>query len=243
MGGRAVHARGGRREAYAPVRDLAEETISPGDPLALAGWYLGRCGLTELYAADLDAILDRRQSEGPNDSILARLSGLAPLWLDAGVSSSDRAGRAITLGASQVVVGLETLPDFATLVDICDHVGGHRVALSLDLRRGRPVVSPESNIPDASATLLARKAADAGVGAIIVIDLARVGTSSGLDIELIRRVRESISIQLLAGGGVRGPEDLRRLAEAGCDGALVASALHSGRVAPGFVLPEPMPEG
>ena len=35
---------------------------------------------------------------------------------------------------------------------------------------------------------------------------------------------------LLAGGGVAGMEDLRRLAGAGCDGALVATALHSGRI-------------
>jgi phosphoribosylformimino-5-aminoimidazole carboxamide ribotide isomerase len=59
-----------------------------------------------------------------------------------------------------------------------------------------------------------------------VIDLARVGTRIGLDVELLARVREAApGLTLLAGGGVRGAEDLEKLAGAGCDGALVATAL------------------
>jgi uncharacterized protein related to proFAR isomerase len=37
---------------------------------------------------------------------------------------------------------------------------------------------------------------------------------------------------VLAGGGVRGPDDLSALAAAGCDGALIATALHTGAVDP-----------
>jgi len=78
---------------------------------------------------------------------------------------------------------------------------------------------------------VAARARDAGAGAVIVIDLARVGTGRGLDLELIARVREAAPEPiLLAGGGVRGLDDLTRLADAGCDGALVATALHDGRI-------------
>jgi len=64
-----------------------------------------------------------------------------------------------------------------------------------------------------------------------VIDLARVGTGAGLDFGLIARVRDAVpGLTLLAGGGVRGLEDCARLADTGCDGALVATALHDGRL-------------
>ena len=80
---------------------------------------------------------------------------------------------------------------------------------------------------------MAERAAQAGAGAVIVLDLARVGTGTGLDLALIGRVRDAVpGVTLLAGGGVRGPEDLARLADAGCDGALVATALHDGRLGP-----------
>lgn len=228
LAGRAVHARGGIRERYAPVREVAGTVIDGGDPLALARAYVDRFGLPELYAADLDAIMQ----EPPQDAIVASLASLgAPLWLDAGVTSAEGARHILGLGATQAVVGLETLASFDALAAICTAVGGEHVAFSLDLRGGAPV-APRLGITPAEPThLLAARAADAGVSAVIVIDLARVGTGTGLDVDLTARVRSAApSLILLAGGGVRGPDDLTRLADAGCDGALVASALHDGRI-------------
>ena len=58
-----------------------------------------------------------------------------------------------------------------------------------------------------------------------------MGTGSGLDLALIARVRETTpGLTLVAGGGIGGLEDLVRLADSGCDGALVATALHDGRL-------------
>ena len=225
---RAVHARAGQRETYQPVRSVAGTPIGSGDALALARAYVGRLGLTELYAADLDAIMGR----APQDTLVARVAAVGvPLWLDAGVSSADRAQHALALGASRAVVGLETLPSYAALAGICAAVGGDNVAFSLDLRDGEPVVARGGISPGEPAHLVAARARDAGAGTVIMIDLARVGTRSGLDLELVARVREAApGLVLLAGGGVRGLDDLARLSDAGCDGALVATALHDGRI-------------
>lgn len=245
LGGRAVHAVAGQRERYRPVPTVADFPIEPGDALALARAYVHRLGVAELYAADLDAILGRSApSAAPlddrvgasagrtsQDPIVVALAAVgAPLWLDAGVASVDHAHHALGLGAAHVVVGLETLPSYDLLGEVCAAVGGDRVALSLDLRDGEPVVT--SGMPSGEpADLVAARAVDAGAGTIIVIDLARVGTGAGLDLALIARVREAApGLTLLAGGGVRGLEDLARLADVGCNGALVATALHEGRL-------------
>jgi phosphoribosylformimino-5-aminoimidazole carboxamide ribotide isomerase len=73
-------------------------------------------------------------------------------------------------------------------------------------------------------------AVDAGVETVIALDLARVGTGSGVDLDLIAAVRRVMPphVTVLAGGGVRGWGDLEQLAAVGCDGALVATALHTG---------------
>jgi phosphoribosylformimino-5-aminoimidazole carboxamide ribotide isomerase len=230
LGGRAVHARAGRRDSYQLVRAVAGLPIESGDALALARAYVDRLGVTELYAADLEAIL----GGASQDALVAAVAALGvPLWLDAGVSSTQRARHSLDLGAARVVVGLETLASYEALGEICAALdGGGRVAFSLDLRDGEPVVAPSGDIPlREPAHVVASRAAKAGVGAVIVLDLARVGTGAGLDFALIARVRESAPGQmLLAGGGVRGYEDLARLADAGCDGALVATALHDGRL-------------
>jgi phosphoribosylformimino-5-aminoimidazole carboxamide ribotide isomerase len=224
-----VHARGGERNRYAPVQNAAGWPIDPGNARTLAEVYTDVLGISEIYAADLDAILTQQ----PQDEVTRSLSSMsAPLWLDAGVRSVDDARRAIDVGASRVVVGLETLPSFEVLSAICAAVGSERVAFSLDLRDGQPIATNDASVDGArSPEEIAGMAAISGSGTLIAIDLARVGTSRGLDVDLLRRIHSAApGLKLIAGGGIREWDDLVRLASAGCHGALIATALHSGRI-------------
>jgi len=235
--GQAVHARAGMRGSYAPVPQAGGAAID-GDATALARVYVEQLGVSELYVADLDAIT----KEAPAHAVIHALASLgAPLWLDAGVSSVQLAHDARAAGATFVIVGLETLASFDALDDICAAVGGSRVAFSLDVRDGKPItlaaaLSPRQGVPYHAAQQMpvediARRAADAGIAALAVIDLVRVGMGGGPALETIERVRTAApDLILVAGGGVRGPDDLARLADSGCDGALVATALQNGRL-------------
>jgi phosphoribosylformimino-5-aminoimidazole carboxamide ribotide isomerase len=81
------------------------------------------------------------------------------------------------------------------------------------------------------ALSLASQAMEAGVSTLVVLDLARIGTGCGADLVLIEALRKGFPEgRLLAGGGVRTRRDLDRMRDAGCDGALVASAIHAGTI-------------
>jgi len=176
--------------------------------------------------ADLDAI-DRRLPTNADLHALASVG--APVWLDAGITSVSDARRALSCGASRLIVGLETLPSFEVLESICQSAGG-RVVFSLDLRDGMPV-TPARGVRQASPEELAVRAAAAGAGAVIVLDLARVGSGSGIDLEMLARIRSSVlTVPVYAGGGVRNVEDIRQVQRAGCAGVLVASALLDGLI-------------
>jgi phosphoribosylformimino-5-aminoimidazole carboxamide ribotide isomerase len=133
-----------------------------------------------------------------------------------------------------VIVGLETLPSFDVLSDICAAVGGDRVAFSLDLRDGQPIVTNGARTRvrgTRGSEEIASLAAISGASTLIVIDLARVGTGRGIDVDLLTRIRSATpGPRLVAGGGVRGWEDLVQVAKAGCNAALVATALHTGAI-------------
>jgi phosphoribosylformimino-5-aminoimidazole carboxamide ribotide isomerase len=228
-GGRAVHARAGARDRYTAVQNAAGWPIDPGNVRTLAEIYIDVLGISEFYAADLDAILDRQ----PQDDVTKDLASMsASLWLDAGVRSVHDAQRAVSLGATRVIVGLETLPSFDVLAQISDAIGSDRVVFSLDLRDGEPVVANGVQLPRALyPENIAQAAASSGAGTVIVIDLARVGTGKGLDVDLLKEIRAAApAVNLVAGGGVHGWDDLVSLAKAGCSGALVATALHNGRI-------------
>jgi len=225
--GRAVHARGGHRDHYAPVTRVGERVIEPGDALALADAYHDLLGIDELYIADLDAITSRR----PQFDVVAGLSRRASVWLDAGIRRADDAHRAIDAGAARVIAGLETLESFEALAAIADAIGGERTVFSLDLRDGRPLCPPHLLAAATSIDAVARSAREAGTTTMILLDVARVGSGAGIDAGAIRDIRAGApDVSLLAGGGLRGLDDVQQAAALGCAGVLVATALQDGRM-------------
>jgi phosphoribosylformimino-5-aminoimidazole carboxamide ribotide isomerase len=113
-------------------------------------------------------------------------------------------------------------------------LGEEQVVFSVDLRLGSPILHPAMQDamgaqPDALS--LAAQAVDAGVASLLLLDLARIGTGCGADLGLIEELRRRFpDLRLLAGGGVLARRDLDRMRDAGCDGALVASAIHAGTI-------------
>jgi phosphoribosylformimino-5-aminoimidazole carboxamide ribotide isomerase len=207
--GAAVHAVRGERERYRPI----------GDPLAIAR----RFALEELYLADLDAIT----GAGENDAVIRALAREARVMVDAGVSEPDRAQALLELGVHRVVVGTETLADANALEHLLP-----AAIVSVDLRDGR-TLSPDprlASLPAREAVAeLGRASAWAGLHEVIVLDLARVGSGAGPDVETIAELHAAFpDLELLAGGGVRDAADMRALADAGAAGALVGTALHRG---------------
>lgn len=226
--GLAVHAQGGARAHYGPVRALAGRNIAVGDAALIARWYFETLGLREIYIADLDAL----RGLPPQRSLIKKLASLgAGVWLDAAIASVAAAGAAIDDGVGQVVVGLETLPSFAVLQEICAAFGTPNVVFSLDLRRGEPMFARGAPHRGQTVEQLAAAAVQAGAGSVIVLDVARAGMRRGVDVGLLRRIRAAVpEAQLVVAGGVRGLSDLATAASAGCDAALVATALYDGRI-------------
>jgi phosphoribosylformimino-5-aminoimidazole carboxamide ribotide isomerase len=149
------------------------------------------------------------------------------------VATADRARETVADGAAWVVVGLETLPSLAVLAAIVRALGRERVVFSLDLREGRPLALPSIGQPLHPRELVDRAVA-AGAGTVLVLDLARIGTGAGADLRLVEAIRRAHQdVAVWVGGGVAGLDDLERLAAAGCDAALVATALHGGGLTPG----------
>lgn len=226
-GGEAVHGAGGIRTRYEPVKSAISPSL--GDALALAQAYVTVLGTSEMYVADLDAIEGGTVQYGMH----VRLSRVTRCWIDAGLRSEDDAFALIDAGADRVVVALETMTGFELLRAIVKRLGADRVVFSLDLRDGAPLTSVDL-LCAMSPRELARRAVDAGAETVIVLDLARVGSSAGADEELMREMRAALpGVNLIAGGGVRDQSDLDRLAAAGANGALVATAVHRGVIGRG----------
>jgi phosphoribosylformimino-5-aminoimidazole carboxamide ribotide isomerase len=224
-GGHVVHAVGGRRDEYRPIRSSLVASSRPED---VARAFRDRLGLDDLYVADLDGIAGRE----PAWDTYRTLAGMdLNLMVDAGVRDVATARAVRAAGVTAVVVGLETIGGPWRLREIVGQSCAHAVWLSLDLKNGQPLGRVE-RWPEATPDGIVAEAIRIGVTQIIVLDLARVGERAGTGTEelcrrLIARHRE---IQLVAGGGIRDATDLNRLQAHGLAGALVATAIHEGRL-------------
>lgn len=229
--GIAVQARAGDRARYRPGPSVLTSGV-PGNPLALVQAYRDLLGACECYVADLDAI----QGGAVQREVLRDLAGAAApcvLSLDAGIHDAQGALDLLSLGAARVIVGLETLRGFGDLSAIVSAAGAERVAFSLDLRNGRPVLHPDHAgiLAGADPVMLADRAVQSGVRSLVVLDVGRVGTGGGADLSLLAELRRRFpSERLLAGGGVGTRHHLDLIRDTGCDGVLVATALHTGRI-------------
>jgi phosphoribosylformimino-5-aminoimidazole carboxamide ribotide isomerase len=208
--------------------------VLSSDPTPTAiGAAFKQLGFDECYVADLDAIAGAEPVWSIYDQLGQR--GLA-LWIDAGLTDVVRAEEMVTFGAGGVpmagiVAGLESLSGPALLGELLRIVGPERLVFSLDLKHGRPLTGAIV-WRERCALDIAFDAIALAVRRLIVLDLSSVGMREGLRVlPLCRQLRDAFpELEITSGGGVRNFDDLTALRQAGCDAALVASALHDGRL-------------
>jgi phosphoribosylformimino-5-aminoimidazole carboxamide ribotide isomerase len=208
IAGVVVRAKLGDRDAYRPI---ATPLAATPDPVDVVAGLLRLAPFPTLYVADLDAIRGR----GDNFAALRRLRAAFPalaLWIDNG--AADAAAVAATRGYGAPVLGSESQRDPALVAATPD------APLSLDFRGDVFQGPPE---------LLAKP--ELWPEQLIVMTLGRVGSDAGPDLDRLAAIRAVAGgRRLYAAGGVRNGSDLKALKGAGAAGALVASALHEGRL-------------
>jgi phosphoribosylformimino-5-aminoimidazole carboxamide ribotide isomerase len=159
---------------------------------------------------------------------IAAQTGLK-LMVDAGITGIERTQTLLDSGVSKVVVGTETLQRKGFVKEAVERFGSQRVILSLDLK-GEKVMVKQGFDGCVTPLYLLREFKKMGVEQVIVLDLARVGSSEGVNVGFLKSVIAEIGVDIYVGGGVRDINDLVELQKIGVSGALVATALHNGKI-------------
>ena len=223
LNGIVVHAVRGIRKEYQPLQSVLTKSV---EPLEVALTFK-TIGFSDLYLADLDAIIDC----STNFSIIKNISDETDieLMVDAGVTSIERAQKLLDSGVSKLIIGTETLQKSSFVSDAVRLFGTERVVVSLDLKGSKICVQLGFDGCSDPMCLL-RQFKEMGVSQMIVLDLLRVGSGEGVNVDFLKKVIEEVGIDVYVGGGVRGIHDLVELRNLGVSGALVATALHTGKI-------------
>lgn len=214
LGGRVVQALRGERNRYQPINSPLCASQQAAD---IAHAYLELYPFGQLYLADLDAIQGRGSNAAAIHTLRTRLPQLE-LWLDGGIRTPQDLRHVEALGC-RAVIGSESLrhvDDYHALREAATI----EPLLSLDF--------PASGFLGPAELLLKPQS---WPSAILCMTLTRVGSLAGPDLAQLAGVRALAGERrVYAAGGIRNAADIGHLQAAGIHGALIASALHQGRI-------------
>ena len=220
MSGQAVRLRQGRAE---------EKTVYSDDPVAVAREWEARGG-DWLHIVDLDAAFSGKQT---NLEMVSRMAGAVriPVQMGGGVRNEDSIERALAAGVSRVVIGTRAAAGDDFVERAVSRFGGDRIAVGIDARDGMVAVKGWTETTGVSALDLGRRAAAAGVAAIIYTDIATDGMLQGPNLAATSEMVQSVSAGIIASGGVSSAADLASLARIeGLAGAIIGRALFDGLI-------------
>lgn len=219
LGGKCVRLRQGDYDAV---------TVFDEDPVAMARrWQTA--GAQALHVVDLDGARAGSPAQLEIASAIAHETGL-PVQLGGGLRTVEDVERAFAAGMERVILGTAAVRDAATLAT-CLARWDERIVVSLDARGDAVTVAGWLESADESLTDAAVRMVHAGVWTLIVTDVERDGTLAGSPSPRLLRLRAQLpQVALVAAGGIANIEDVRRLARAEIDGAILGRALYAGTI-------------
>ena len=153
-----------------------------------------------------------------------------PVQVGGGVRTLADVRRWLEAGVSRVILGTAAV-EHPDLVRQAAAAFPEQGAVAIDMRHGKVAVAGWVQTSDLEPTDLARRFEDAGVAALIVTDIGRDGTLTGVNVEAAGAVADAIAIPVIASGGVAGVGDIERLRRrkgAPIAGAVLGKALYTG---------------
>ncbi len=221
----AIDIRGGRcvRLTYG---DYDQETVYDDDPAAMAREWESQ-GATRLHVVDLDGA---REGHPVNRAEVAAIceAVAVPVEVSGGLRTLEDIEAAAGLGAKRIQLGSAAVrnPD---LVNLAVERFPGMIVVAVDTRAGEALTEGWIEGSGANALTLAREMVERGAPRIMVTDVGRDGALEGPNVALAAEFAAALPVPVVAAGGVTTADDLRALAETGCEGAIVGKALYERR--------------
>ena len=210
--------------------DMARATVFNRDPAKQARLFETQ-GFEYLHLVDLDgAFAGRPVNAAAVERILETVS--VPVQLGGGIRDLATVEGWFAKGVTRVIIGTAAVRDPA-FVKQAARKFPKKVAVGLDARDGKVSVQGWAETSELSALDIACRFEDSGVAAIVYTDIARDGLLQGLNLDATIALADTISIPVIASGGLASIGDIKTLLSPRAkklEGAIAGRALYDGRL-------------
>jgi len=217
LGGRCVQLVQGKRESATVF----------GDPLACAKRWLDQ-GADALHVVNLDGAFG---SSGKNVELITDLvkkTGVE-IELGGGIRSVEDAARWIQTGVTRVIISTLAIKEPECIRTLADEYGGERIMAGVDAKGGQIAVHGWQ-VTAGDYLDWAQRFESLGAGSLLYTNVDVEGLQQGVHFGPVRCLIDHVHIPVVVAGGVSARSDIACLRDAGAFGAVLGSALYSGKI-------------
>ena len=205
--------------------------IDAGDPVKQAKFYSDN-GADEITFLDITATHERREAMV---DIIERTANecLVPLTVGGGIRNIDDMKMFLSVGADKVSVNSSAIKDPKIITKGALKFGNQCIVVAIDAKKKgnswEVYVNGGRISTGIDAIQWAKKVEKLGAGEILLTSMDRDGTKSGFDLNLTKEVSSSVSIPVIAAGGIGEINHfVDGVKKGGASALLAASVFHFG---------------
>ena len=204
--------------------DYSAMTVYSDDPLSVARAF-ERSGAEYLHTVDLEGA---RTGLTPNMDVVRSFAEQTGLFVQVGggIRSMEVIDRYIGAGVGRVVLGTAAVTDEALLRRAVDKYAD-KIAVGADIKDGRVAIKGWVESSEYTCESFLARMQSLGVRTVVCTDVSRDGAMRGPNVELYRSLSR-LGVDVIASGGVSGPQDVASLRGAGVYGAIIGKAYYTG---------------
>lgn len=209
--------------------DYQQKKVYNEDPLEVAQQFED-AGLTRLHLVDLDGA---KASRIINHKVLERLASSTGLHIDfgGGLKSDEDIRIAFDSGAHQITGGTVAVKKPELFEGWLQKHGSERIILGSDVKDGLVAVSGWQEKSKLALFPFLEDYLKKGIRYTICTDVSKDGLLKGSALGLYQEIRETFpDLKLIASGGVTSMEEVEKLAEIGCFGAIIGKAIYEKKI-------------
>lgn len=220
--GQCVRLRQGRME---------DTTVFANNPVDMAQRWV-EAGARRLHLVDLNGAFEGKPVNGEVVRAVAMRFPEVPVQIGGGIRDAATVEAYLDAGVKYCIIGTKAVQEPQFVIDLCKQFSGH-IIVGIDAKSGMVATDGWAEVSSVAAVELAKQFEQAGVSAIVYTDIARDGMMKGVNVEETAHLAESISIPVIASGGITNMDDIKALCTVeskGIMGAILGRSIYEGTI-------------
>lgn len=196
-----------------------------GDSILALGKQFEAQGAQYLHLVDLDGA---KEGKLMNQQIICEVAQALsiPVEVGGGIRNMETADYYLQHGISRIILGTSAIENEAFLKEALS-VYGERIAVGLDCKNGFVCTRGWLNDSQIDYIKFAKHLDKLGVKTIIFTDIATDGTLEGPNLTMLKHLKQEISANIIASGGIKDLSHIRALKELQLYGAISGKAMYA----------------